>query len=89
MQCASTNAVHVRQCPSIGQNAYTAEEVNWCNATIDYLESKLDEEDRAKRVLPHTPTQVQEGRRRPGAGGTVQAISTAASTAHHPSGNQS
>ena len=37
--------------PSIGPNAYTAEEVNWCNTTIDYLESKLDEEDHAKRAL--------------------------------------
>jgi hypothetical protein len=75
--------------PSIGPNAYTAEEVNWCNATIDYLESKLDEEDRAKRVLTHTPTQAQEGCRPPAAAGTVQATSPAASTEHHPRSNQS
>ena len=42
----------LRRYPSIGPNAYTVEEVHWCNGTIDYLEGLLDEEGRAKRALP-------------------------------------
>ncbi len=68
--------------PSLGPNAYTAVEVNWSYAIIDYLESKLDEEGRAKRVLPpQCPTQAQEGRRSPRTGGTGQASSASSGTA--------
>ncbi len=38
--------------PTVGENAHTAEEIAWCNATILFLESELDDEGRAKRALP-------------------------------------
>ncbi len=37
---------------TIGQNAYNAEQIKWCEATIDSLEGQLDEEGRAKRSMP-------------------------------------
>ena len=41
----------VRRYPTVGPNAYTDEEIKWCNATIDFLESELDDEGCAKRAL--------------------------------------
>ncbi len=38
--------------PSVGPNAYPAQEILWCNATIDHLENQLDDEGKAKRLLP-------------------------------------
>ena len=33
----------VRRYPTIGRGAYTADEADWCNATYDFLDEKLDE----------------------------------------------
>jgi hypothetical protein len=46
------DATDLRRVPSFGASAYTAEEIAWCNSTIDFLEEQLDEEGRAKRGLP-------------------------------------
>ncbi len=46
------DATDLRRVPSSGVSAYTAEEIAWCNSTIDSLEEQLDEEGRAKHGLP-------------------------------------
>lgn len=38
--------------PSVGRNAYNEEEVQWFEATYDYLEAQLDDAELAKRMLP-------------------------------------
>ena len=42
----------VRRYPTVGRNAYTAEEASWCDATYTFLEGQLDDAERAKRMLP-------------------------------------
>ena len=42
----------VRRYPTVGKNAYTAEEARWFEATYDFLESELNDVERAKRMLP-------------------------------------
>jgi hypothetical protein len=42
----------VRRYPTVGPNAYTAEEASWCDATYTFLEGQLDDAERAKRMLP-------------------------------------
>ncbi len=46
------DATDLRRVPSFCAAAYTAKEITWCNATIDFLEFQLDEVGRAKRGLP-------------------------------------
>ncbi len=38
--------------PTLGPNAYTAEEIKWCKSTIDYLEGRLSDEARLVRSMP-------------------------------------
>jgi hypothetical protein len=38
--------------PSIGANAYNAEEIAWCQATIEFLGDELSDEGRVKRGMP-------------------------------------
>ncbi len=38
--------------PSISANAYNAEEINWCQATIDFLEDQLIDEGRVNISEP-------------------------------------
>ena len=71
----------VQRYPTVGANAYTAEEVNWCNATINYLESQLDDEGRAKRALPP----MRRARRSPSA---AAASPTAPASAPPPPGRR-
>jgi hypothetical protein len=42
----------VRRYPSVGRNAYKEDEVRWFEATYEYLEGRLDDAERAKRMLP-------------------------------------
>ena len=42
----------VRRYPSVGRNAYNEEEVRWFEATHEFLEGRLDDAERAKRMLP-------------------------------------
>jgi hypothetical protein len=42
----------LRNFPSLGPNAYTPEEIKWCEATMDFLEGQLSDEARAVRSLP-------------------------------------
>jgi hypothetical protein len=42
----------VRRYPSVGRNAYNEDEVRWFEATYEYLEGRLDDAERAKRMLP-------------------------------------
>ncbi len=51
----------VRCYPSVGCNAYNEEEVQWFEATYDYLEGQLDDAELAKRMLP-TKKQRRSGR---------------------------
>ena len=43
---------YLRSHPPVGPNAYTVEEVWWCDANIELLKGQLDDEGRAKRLLP-------------------------------------
>ena len=36
-------AEDVRRYPTVGRGAYTTDEADWCNATYDFLDEKLDE----------------------------------------------
>ncbi len=38
--------------PPVGRNACNEEEVQWSEATYDYLEAPLDDAELAKRMLP-------------------------------------
>ena len=42
----------VRRYPTVGRNAFTPEEESWFNSTYEYLESLLDDDERARRSLP-------------------------------------
>jgi len=42
----------VRSYPSVGRNTYNEKEVLWFEATYEYLEDRLDDAERAKRMLP-------------------------------------
>jgi hypothetical protein len=42
----------LKKYPSVGPGAYTPEEVNWCDATYDFLLSQMDDDARIKRGLP-------------------------------------
>jgi hypothetical protein len=42
----------LKKYPSVGPGAYTPEEVNWCDATYDFLLSQMDDEARIKLGLP-------------------------------------
>lgn len=46
------NYADLRNFPSLGPNAYTAEEIKWCEATIDYLGGQLSDEARLVRSMP-------------------------------------
>ena len=63
-------ALDLKRYPSIGPGAYTVEEVRWCDATYDFLVSQLDDEGRAKHIIPLRT-------RRPAAGRLQAALATA------------
>ena len=46
------NYADLRNFLSLGPNAYTAEEIKWCEATIDYLGGRLSDEARLVRSMP-------------------------------------
>ena len=46
------NYADLRNYPLIGPNAYTSEEIKWCEATIDYLAGQLSDEARLVRSMP-------------------------------------
>jgi hypothetical protein len=49
----AVDAADVQRPPSVFTSEYSLEEVKWCQATFDFLEDQLDEEDLAKqRNLP-------------------------------------
>ena len=69
----------VRRYPTIGRGAYTAEEVNWCDATFDFLEGRLDEMQRARRNLP-----AKKRARRSASAAPAAATAAAATAAPSP-----
>ena len=42
----------VRRYPTVGSNAFTAEEASWFDSTYEYLEGLLDDKERERRCLP-------------------------------------
>jgi hypothetical protein len=43
---------HVRRYPSVGRDAYIADEVRWFKETYEFLKGRFDNAERAKRLLP-------------------------------------
>lgn len=52
----------LKKYPSVGAGAYTPEEVNWCDATYDFLLSQMDDDARIKLGLPSRQRRARGGR---------------------------
>ena len=49
---AAVTVESVRRYPTVGPNAFTAEEASWFDSTYEYLEGLLDDKERERRSLP-------------------------------------